>query len=71
MSVLPFRFKLFIDRYSDTEFYCDSGDKLRAYAQNISTILKEDKDFKIVTPAIILTNENYKVIKLKKILMFI
>jgi hypothetical protein len=31
------------------------------------SILKEDKDFKIVTPAIILTNENYKVIKLKKI----
>jgi hypothetical protein len=26
----------------------------------------EDKDFKIVTPAIILTNENYKVIQIKK-----
>jgi hypothetical protein len=32
--------------------------------RNISTILK-DKDFKIVTPAI-LTNENYKVIQIKK-----
>jgi hypothetical protein len=31
-----------------------------------SVQLKEDKDFKIVTPAIILTNENYKVIQIKK-----
>jgi hypothetical protein len=56
-----------LDRYSDTEsFIAIQGINSEAYARNISTILKRDKDFKIVTPAIILTNENYKVIQIKK-----
>jgi hypothetical protein len=46
--------------------YCDSGDKLRGICKHQYNS-KEDKDFKIVTPAIILTNENYKVIKLKNL----
>jgi hypothetical protein len=41
------------------------GINSEAYARAISTIQK-DKDFKIVAPAIILTNENYKVIQIKK-----
>jgi hypothetical protein len=35
-----------------------------------SVQFKRDKDFKIVTPAIILTNENYKVIQIKKRCLF-
>jgi hypothetical protein len=54
-----------LDRYSD-KFYCDSGDKLRGICSKHQYNSKEDKDFKIVTPAIILTNENYKVIQIKK-----
>jgi hypothetical protein len=46
--------------------YCDSGDKLRGICTKHQYNSKEDKDFKIVTPAIILTNENYKVIQIKK-----
>jgi hypothetical protein len=45
--------------------YCDSGINSEAYAKHQYNS-KEDKDFKIVTPAIILTNENYKVIQIKK-----
>jgi hypothetical protein len=41
-------------------------DKLRGICSKHQYNSKEDKDFKIVTPAIILTNENYKVIQIKK-----
>lgn len=64
--------KYSLDIYSDTEiFIVIQGINSEAYARNISTILRENKDFKIMTPAIILTNENYKVVQIKKILMFI
>jgi tetratricopeptide (TPR) repeat protein len=56
-----------LDGYSDTEsFIAIKGINSEAYARNISTILKDDKDFKVVIPAIILTNENYKVVQIKK-----
>jgi hypothetical protein len=57
-----------LDRYSDTEsFIAIQGINSEACSKHQYNS-KEDKDFKIVTPAIILTNENYKVIQ---ILMFI
>jgi hypothetical protein len=43
-----------LDRYSDTESFIDSGDKLRGICSKHQYNSKEDKDFKI-TPAIILT----------------
>jgi tetratricopeptide (TPR) repeat protein len=56
-----------LDGYSDTEnFITIHGINSEAYARNISTILREDKDFKIATSAIILTNENYKIVQIKK-----
>ena len=59
--------KYSLDIYSDTEiFIVIQGINSEAYARNISTILRENKDFKIMTPAIILTNENYKVVQIKK-----
>ncbi|PKH66737.1 gliding motility protein [Flavobacterium sp. ALD4] len=59
--------KYSIDGYSDTEsFITIHGINSELYAKNISTILKENKDFKIATSAIILTNENYKVVQIKK-----
>jgi hypothetical protein len=56
-----------LDSYNETEnFIAIHGINSEAYARNISTILRENKDFKIATPAIIITNENYKVIQIKK-----
>jgi tetratricopeptide (TPR) repeat protein len=56
-----------LDGYSDTEnFIVIYGINSEAYARNISSILRENKDFKIAIPAVILTNENYKVIQIKK-----
>jgi tetratricopeptide (TPR) repeat protein len=59
--------KYSLDGYSDTEnFVVIQGINSEAYARNISSILRENKDFKIATTAVILTNENYKVIQIKK-----
>ena len=56
-----------LDGYSDTEnFIAIHGINSEAYARNISAILRENKDFKIIVPVIILTNENYKVVQIKK-----
>lgn len=55
------------DIYTDKEsFVTVNGIKTEAYARSISSLLKERKDFKIDRPAIVLTNENYKVIQIKK-----
>ncbi|WP_413999715.1 tetratricopeptide repeat protein [Flavobacterium sp. W1B] len=55
------------DVYTDNEFFVTiHGIKSEAYAKSVSSILKENKDFKIDKPAIVLTNENYKVIQIKK-----
>jgi tetratricopeptide (TPR) repeat protein len=56
-----------LDGYSDTEnFITIHGINSEAYARNISTVLRDNKDFKTATAAVILTNENYKVIQIKK-----
>jgi tetratricopeptide (TPR) repeat protein len=56
-----------LDSYNETEnFIAIHGINSEAYARNISTILRENKDFKIAIPAVILSNDNYKVIQIKK-----
>lgn len=55
------------DVYTDNEFFVTiNGIRSEADARNVSLTLKENKDFKIDKPAIVLTNENYKVIQIKK-----
>lgn len=42
------------------------GIKSKQYATDIALILQENKEFKIAAPAIIISDENYKVIQIKK-----
>ncbi|TDE06772.1 type IX secretion system periplasmic lipoprotein PorW/SprE [Flavobacterium hiemivividum] len=56
-----------VDEYSGTEnLIVIHGINSEEYARNISTTLREKNDFKVVVPAIILSNENYKIIQIKK-----
>ncbi|WPR72226.1 gliding motility protein [Flavobacterium sp. NG2] len=48
------------------EFLVIKGANSEAYATIISSRLKEYKDYKIEEPAIVLSNENYKVVQIKK-----
>jgi len=55
------------DIYTENEnFITIHGIKSEAYAQNIATIMKDDKKYKIAEPAIVISNENYKVVQIKK-----
>lgn len=55
------------DAYSMTEnFVVIHGINSEDKAKDIATILKDYKDYKIVDSAIIISNENYKVIQVKK-----
>jgi hypothetical protein len=42
------------------------GIKSKQYATDIAITLQESKDFKIAEPAIIISNEDYKVVQIKK-----
>lgn len=56
-----------IDAYTMTEsFLVIHGPKSEESARNIAAILKDYKDYKIVDPSIIISNENYKVVQIKK-----
>lgn len=56
-----------VDVYSMTEgFVAIHGMKSEESARNIAAILKDYKDYKIADPAIIISNENYKVVQIKK-----
>jgi len=56
-----------IDAYTMTEtFLAIHGPKSEEGARNIAAILKDYKDYKIADPAIIISNENYKVVQIKK-----
>jgi hypothetical protein len=57
-------------QYSDTlkEVLYDSGDKTQRHMHETSVQFKRDK---ILRHAIILTNENYKVIQIKKNLVYL
>jgi len=55
------------DNYTSNEvFIILQGIKSKQYANDIAIILKENKEFKITEPAIIISNEDYKVIQIKK-----
>lgn len=55
------------DIYTDKDnFMAIQGIKSEAYAKNVATILKDDKKYKITEPAIVISNENYKVVQIKK-----
>jgi hypothetical protein len=36
------------------------------YAKSVATILKDDKKYKIAEPAIVISNDNYRVVQIKK-----
>jgi tetratricopeptide (TPR) repeat protein len=42
------------------------GFKDKGYANDVVMILKENQEFKIESPAIVISNENYKIIQIKK-----
>lgn len=56
-----------VDAYTMTEsFLVVHGPKTEESARNIAAILKDYKDYKITEPAIVISNENYKVVQIKK-----
>lgn len=56
-----------IDSYTMTEsFLVIHGPKSEEGARNIAAILKDYKDYKIADPSIIISNENYKIVQIKK-----
>ncbi|MNQ26601.1 hypothetical protein D3C85_398400 [compost metagenome] len=55
------------DNYSDKEkFVTIHGLKSESYANDIALAMKENKKYNITEPAIVVSNENYKVIQIKK-----
>lgn len=48
------------------KFGCDSWNQFGRICQKFKYDFRENKDFKVVQPAIILSNENYKIIQIKK-----
>lgn len=58
-----------IDIYTlDKNFLVIHGIKTEEVAKGIASILKEFKDYKITEPSIVISNENYKVVQIKKCL---
>ena len=55
------------DIYTEKEnFITVQGIKSEAFAKNVAFILKDDKKYKVVEPAIVISSENYKVVQIKK-----
>jgi hypothetical protein len=55
------------DIYTEKDnFITIHGIKSEAYAKNIAGIMKDDKKYKITESAIVISNENYKVVQIKK-----
>ena len=55
------------DIYNEKEnFITISGIKSEVYAKNVAAIMKDDKIYKITEPAVVISNENYKVVQIKK-----
>jgi len=55
------------DIYTENDnFITISGIKSEAYAANVAVIMKDDNKYKIAEPAIVISNENYKVVQIKK-----
>ncbi|WP_418264477.1 tetratricopeptide repeat protein [Flavobacterium faecale] len=47
-------------------FLVIQGAQSEEYAKSVSTILKDNQNYKIEEPAIVLSNENYKIVQIKK-----
>ena len=55
------------DIYTEKEnFLTISGIKSEAYARNITEIMKTDKKYKVAELAVVISNDNYKVVQIKK-----
>ena len=59
--------KYSFESYKEKEqFLVIQGANSEVYAKMISSLLKEKKEYKIEVPAIVLSNDNYKVVQIKK-----
>jgi tetratricopeptide (TPR) repeat protein len=56
----------FEDYKEKERFLVIQGAHSEEYAKIVSNILKDSKDYKIDEPAIVLSNENYKIVQIKK-----
>lgn len=55
------------DKYNKTQsFVVIHGLKSEAYARDVSEVLRDEKPYKILHPAVIISSDNYKVIQIKK-----
>jgi hypothetical protein len=55
------------DIYTEKEnFITIQGIKSQAYAKNIADIMKDDKNYNIAEPAIVISSANYEVVQIKK-----
>ncbi|MEL1253844.1 tetratricopeptide repeat protein [Flavobacterium sp. DGU38] len=56
-----------IDKYNRTQsFFVIHGMKSEAYASDVAKLLRDDQKYKITHPFIIISNENYKIVQMKK-----
>lgn len=62
-----FKLSYTFDIYTEKEnFIVIHGLKSEAYAQDVVLTMKEDKKYKVAQPAVVISNENYKVVQIKK-----
>jgi hypothetical protein len=55
------------DIYTEKEnFIAIEGMQSEGYASSIASILKDDKKYKLTEPGIVISNDNYKVVQIKK-----
>jgi len=55
------------DIYTEKEnFIVITGIRSEAYVKSVAVILKDDKKYKITEPAIVISNDNYTVVQIKK-----
>ena len=55
------------DIYTEKEnFLTISGIKSEAYAKDVAMLLKDNKMYKVAEPAVVISNDNYKIVQIKK-----
>ena len=61
------KLSLTFNSYDSKEgFIIIQGITTKEYANSVAQLLKEDPSYKIATPAVIISNENYKIIQIRK-----
>ena len=61
------KLSLTFNSYDSKEgFVIIQGITTKEYATSVAQVLKEDPSYKIATPAVIISNENYKIIQIRK-----